>query len=153
MRRHFRAVIKGRQAWSVDVKCCLILARTCDDVYLRNQSSEAAAQPGWTWVMLFISIFFSTFLLVFRSLIIVGSQNKDDPTAYKIHHDIRQNQRSELLTFLSILKTNLLIDLFVLYSTMCIVEWHSCWQVGTGYIASKIRTSAQSRNTLSMTRA
>ena len=30
----------------------------------------------------------------------------------------------------------------------CTVEWHSCWQVGTGYIASKIRTSAQSRNTM-----
>ena len=118
MRRHFRAVIKERQAWSVDVKCCLILARTCDDVYLRNQSGEAAAQPGWTWVMLFISIFFLHFLLVFRSLIILGSQNKDDPTAYKIHHDIRQNQRSELLTFLSILKTSLLIYLLALYSIL-----------------------------------
>ena len=61
---------------------------------------------------------FSTFLLVFRSLIIVGSQNKDDPTAYKIHHDIRQNQRSELLTFLLILKTSILIYVLVLYSIL-----------------------------------
>ena len=119
------------------------MRRTCYDVYLRNKSGEAAAQPKAVHFGIF-----STFLQIFRSLIKVRSQNKDDPTANEIRHDTSQNQRSELLTFLSILKTNLLIDLFVLYSTMCIVEWHSCWQVGTGYIASKIRTRAQSRNTM-----
>ena len=61
---------------------------------------------------------FSTFLVIFRSLIIVRSQNKDDPTAYEIRHDISQNQRSELLTCLSMLKTSLLNDLFVLYSIL-----------------------------------
>ena len=61
---------------------------------------------------------FSTFLLIFRSLIKVRSQNKDDPTAYEIHHDISQNQRSELLTFLLILKTSLLIYVLVLYSIL-----------------------------------
>ena len=65
----------------------------------------SGVDQGWTQVRLFISVFFSTFLLIFRSLIKVRSQNKDDPTAYGIRHDISQNQRSELLTCLSMLKT------------------------------------------------
>ena len=89
------------------------MRRTCYDVYLRNKFGEAAAQPK----AVHFSIF-STFLQIFRSLIKVRSQNKDDPTANEIRHDTSQNQRSELLTFLSILKTSLLIDLFVLYSIL-----------------------------------
>ena len=61
---------------------------------------------------------FSTFFVIFRSLIIVRSQNKDDPTANEIRHDTSQNQRSELLTFLLILKTSLLIYVLVLYSIL-----------------------------------
>ena len=78
----------------------------------------SGVDPGWTQVSLFISVFFPTFLLIFPSLIKVRSQNKDDPTAYEIHHDISQNQRSELLTFLLILKTSLLIYVLVLYSIL-----------------------------------
>ena len=89
------------------------MRRTCYDVYLRNKSGEAAAQPKAVHFGIF-----STFLQIFRSLIKVRSQNKDDPTANEIRHDTSQNQRSELLTFLSILKTSLLIDLFVLYSIL-----------------------------------
>ena len=69
-------------------------------------------------VRLFITAFFSTYLLIFRSLIEVRSQNQDDPTAYVIRHDISQNQRSGWLVFSSMLKTNLLTDLFVLYSIL-----------------------------------
>ena len=35
-------------------------------------------------------------------------------------------------------------------SIFYIEEWHSYWQVGTGYMASKIRTCARSLNTMSM---
>ena len=51
------------------------------------------ADPGLTRDM---AVTFLTYLLIFRSLIEVRSQNQDVPTAYTTRHDISQNQRPGL---------------------------------------------------------
>ena len=64
------------------------------------------------------SVFFSTYLLIFRSLIEINLQNQNHPTAYDIHHIISRNQLPEPFTLSSTLKTSQLTVLFLLYSIL-----------------------------------
>ena len=96
------------------------------------------------------AVHFWTYLLIFRSLIEVRSQNQDRTTAYDIRHDLSQNQRSESLDFSSMFNTSLLTDLFLLYSILNNdIHDGTCEQD----FASKIRTCPRSINTKSMVEA
>ena len=64
------------------------------------------------------SVFFSTYLLIFQSLIEINLQNQNHPTAYDIHHVISRNQLPEPFTLSSTLKTSQLTVLFLLYSIL-----------------------------------
>ena len=78
-------------------------------------SVAVSSWPGWKRSRLLHVPFFSTYLLIFRSLTHVKSQNQDHPTRNTIFYDISRNQRSRLLEFPSMLKTSLLIGYSLLY--------------------------------------
>ena len=81
----------------------------------RWPSVAVISWPGWKRSRLLHVPFFSTYLLIFRSLTHVKSQNQDLPTPNTTFYDISQNQRSRLLDFPSMLKTSLLIGYSLLY--------------------------------------
>ena len=109
MRQHFTSTDHACRSLMTALKCRLIRAWTPDNVYLRNESGEP--RSGYSF-----RHFFRHFAKYVSPSYEVRSQNKDGPTAYDIHHNISQNQRSGLLRFVSILETILLTDLLVLYS-------------------------------------
>ena len=134
------------------LKCRPILAWTHDDVYLRNESWDSSVVIGrWPGVNPGQPVHFGLFFDFFAD---ISVPNKSKTTKQRRPDSLRNASWHKSEPAIWVVNIFVNIENKPTYlrsgSILYIEEWHSYWHVGTGYMASKIRTCARSMSTMSM---